>query len=179
MIQQPAHLNNCDSVASDSRIALRAMVEDDVGFLRHLYSTTRYDIDCLPLSNDERSQFLSQQFQAQHLHYQRFCSDARFDVVLRGKKRVGRFYVQYGLTEFRIVDIAILPEYRGSGIGTNLIREVLERAGVEKVSVRLRVEPDNPALAWYEGLGFRKIADEQTHWHLEWVSPETENSDEG
>jgi ribosomal protein S18 acetylase RimI-like enzyme len=174
MIQQPAHLNHCDTVVIESNIALRAMVESDIEFLRHLYSTTRYDFDHLPLSNDERNQFLNQQFQAQHTHYQRFCSDTEFDVVLCGEKRIGRFYVQHASTEFRIVDIAILPEYRGSGIGTKIMHEVLERATIENLPVRLRVVPNNQAVTWYMRMGFRKIDDEQTHWHMEWVSSKME-----
>jgi ribosomal protein S18 acetylase RimI-like enzyme len=159
-------------LTADSHLSMRPLVEDDMEFLWRLYSTTRDDIAQLPLSDEQKIQFLNHQFQAQHSHYQRYFSDANFDIVLSGETRVGRLYVEYGTTEIRIIDIAILPEFRGNGIGSKLLREILERAELEKMPVRLRVEPNNPALQWYTRLGFKKIADEQINWHLEWISSE-------
>ena len=97
-----------------------------------------------------------------------------FHIVLAGETRIGRLYVHYGSIEIRVIDIAILPEFRGSGVGATLMRDVLDRAAAEKKPVRLRVEPDNPALDWYTRLGFKKIADEQTNWHMEWDSAKGE-----
>ena len=156
------------TLQADSRLNLRPIVENDIVFLRHLYSTTRFDIAQLPITDEEKSQFFSHQFQAQHIHYQRFYSDANFDIVLSGGTRIGRLYVQYGSTEIRVIDITILPEHRGCGVGTKFMRNVLDRAELESIPVRLRVEPNNPALRWYTRLGFKQIAEEQTHWHMEW-----------
>jgi ribosomal protein S18 acetylase RimI-like enzyme len=157
---------------ADTRITSRPMVDDDVDFLRHLYGTTRNDIARLPLSDREKTQLLDHQFQAQHLHYQRCFPGASFNVVLSGETRIGKVYVRYGTTEIRIIDIAIVPECRASGIGTRLMREVLDRATLEQKPVRLRVEPDNPAVHWYSRLGFKTIADERNCWHLEWNASE-------
>lgn len=54
--------------------------------------------------------------------------------------------------------IAVLPEYRGRGIGTALLEQLLEKlraAGYAAVS--LSVQQENPALHLYERLGFEPV----------------------
>ena len=155
---------------TEARITLRPMFENDIEFLKRLYRTTRHDIAWLPMSDEEKTQFCDHQFRAQHVHYQQCFPNANFDIVLSVKTRIGRLYVQYGSTEIHIIDIAILPEHRGSGVGTKLMGEILDQAELKKIPVRLRVEPNNPALHLYTRLGFKKIADEEINWYMEWNS---------
>ena len=70
------------------------MVDSDMDFLRRLYNTTRRDILLLPISDSVKDELLAQQFDAQHNHYQKFFSDADFDIVLAKDTRIGRLYVQ-------------------------------------------------------------------------------------
>ena len=159
-------------IQSDSQLSLCSMVENDMEFLRHLYRTTRDDIDQLNLPDKMRAQILDQQFEAQHAHYLNIFPNAKRDIVLSGYTQVGRLYVQYGFTGIQVIDITILPAFRNSGIGTAVMRGVLDRSRLEKVPVRLRVIPGSPAVRWYTRMGFRKIADEQSHWQMEWDSSE-------
>lgn len=62
--------------------------------------------------------------------------------------------------------ISLLKEYRGCGIGTKMMEEMLRdlgKAGYEKVS--LAVQKDNYALKMYQHCGFR-IVDENTQEYL-------------
>ena len=93
--------------------------------------------------------------------------DASFDVVLVDGEPVGRLYVHRGETEIRVVDIALLPEYRGSGIGKSLLRKLLAEADAATKSVTVHVERFNPALRLYERLGFHEIADHGVYLLLE------------
>ena len=117
----------------------------------------------------EREAFLRMQFQCQHDHYQVHFEKAQFDLIIWDGNRVGRLYVDRADDEIRIIDIALLPEYRGRGIGRGLITLLIEEAEKANKPVRLRVEPDNPALRLYEQLGFQMIADEQVNWHMQWT----------
>jgi len=42
-------------------------------------------------------------------------------LIIFGNEKVGRLITEKGELEYRLVDIAILPEYRNLGIGTVLI----------------------------------------------------------
>ena len=55
------------------------------------------------------------------------------------------------------VSIAVAPEYRGQGIGTRLLTQLLQAAAVDYVTVSLSVAGDNPALRLYQRLGFEPV----------------------
>jgi ribosomal-protein-alanine N-acetyltransferase len=59
--------------------------------------------------------------------------------------------------EIHINNVAILPEYRGRGFGTRLMRRVLtegRRLGAVRATLEVRASND-AARRFYEGLGFR------------------------
>ncbi|MCX8238435.1 MAG: GNAT family N-acetyltransferase [Akkermansiaceae bacterium] len=53
-----------------------------------------------------------------------------------------------------IVELSILPDFQGHGSGRQLIKSAQAEAMRTKVPVRLSVEIGNPAMSFYEGLGF-------------------------
>ena len=53
--------------------------------------------------------------------------------------------------------IALLPEYRGQGIGTALLEHLLEAAKNIYPAISLSVSPNNPAIRLYERLGFKTV----------------------
>jgi ribosomal protein S18 acetylase RimI-like enzyme len=79
----------------------------------------------------------------------------------------GRFYVHRGESEIRIIDIALLPEHRGNGIGSALLRALLSEADAGGKSVTIHVERLNPALRLYKRLGFALAEDKGVYLFLE------------
>ena len=67
-----------------------------------------------------------------------------------------------------MIDIALLPEYRNSGIGTQLLRELLEEAQLTNKKIVIHVENFNPAYHWYLKLGFKQIEDKGVYQYMEW-----------
>jgi ribosomal protein S18 acetylase RimI-like enzyme len=53
--------------------------------------------------------------------------------------------------------IAVLPAYRGQGIGTQLLKSVLAVAPAVYPAVSLSVRDDNPAIRLYQRVGFVKV----------------------
>ncbi|MEO0490000.1 MAG: GNAT family N-acetyltransferase, partial [Cyanobacteria bacterium J06659_2] len=53
--------------------------------------------------------------------------------------------------------IAVAPNYRGQGVGTQLLEKVLAQARPHYTTVSLSVREDNPVLRLYLRLGFVKV----------------------
>lgn len=66
------------------------------------------------------------------------------------------------------MDIALVPRYRGQGIGGTLMKQVLAEGRKAGKPVRIHVEHFNPAMHLYERLGFKKIGDTGVYFLMEW-----------
>jgi len=121
-------------------------------------------------SEAQKDAFLRQQFEAQTQHYREHFAGARFDVIECDGEPAGRLSVWRGRDEIRLVEIALLPAWRGRGIGGRLLRPILEEAAEQRLPVRIHVERSNPALRLYERLGFAPVAERGLYLLLEWRS---------
>ena len=124
-------------------LSFRAEFPEDEAFLAKLYATTR-DIEMALTGWDAARQqaFLRQQFQFQTTHY--------------------------GAREIRLMDIALMPEFRRSGIGGAILKNLLQEAAQQEKTVTLHVERFNPAPRLYERLGFHVVEDLGINLLMEW-----------
>jgi ribosomal protein S18 acetylase RimI-like enzyme len=153
-------------------LSFRPITDPDAPFLLELYASTRQaELAAVPWTQDQKAQFLQQQFHAQHQFYQQQFAGARFDLVLHGGQPIGRLYVSRQPDEIRVIDIALLPEHRGRGIGAALMKSLQDEAAGVPCPIRIHVEPLNPALRLYTRLGFRKVQDQGVYWLMEWPPP--------
>ncbi|HEX2094331.1 MAG TPA: GNAT family N-acetyltransferase [Longimicrobiaceae bacterium] len=156
-----------DTAASE-RLTLRPIIPDDREFLFRLYASTREEeLAAVPWSDEQKEVFLRQQFNAQHTWWTEHYAGASFDVVLLDGEPVGRLYVDRWEREIRVVDIALLPRCRGSGIGTALLSRIFTEADRNGKAVSVHVEVFNPARRLYERLGFVEKADKGVYLLLE------------
>ena len=156
-----------------SSISLRPIGPDDEAFLYRVYAGTRTEELAVTGWDDaQKEQFLRMQFNAQHRYYQETFPDAAYQVIAWEDQLAGRLYVDRRAEEISIIDIAILPDYRGRGIGSVLLAEIMAEASAARKPVRIYVERFNRALHWYERLGFRTIGDTGVYYHMEWTPGE-------
>jgi ribosomal protein S18 acetylase RimI-like enzyme len=150
-------------------VSFRSELPEDEPFLSKLYATTR-DVEMALTGWDAAQQqaFLRQQFQFQTTHYRQHYGDASFQIILRDNAPIGRIYVHHGAREIRLMDIALLPEFRGSGIGGAILENLLREAARQQKTVTLHVERFNPALRLYQRLGFRAIEEHEINFFMEW-----------
>ncbi|MBA4160331.1 MAG: GNAT family N-acetyltransferase [Gemmatimonadetes bacterium] len=149
-------------------ITFHPIVASDEEFLCRLYASTREEeLAQVPWSHEEKDAFLRMQFTAQHAYYQEHYADADFRLILREGIPIGRLYLARWPEEIRIVDIALLPEHRGGGLGTALLQGILAEADMAGKPVRIHVEIFNPAHRLYQRLGFTQIADRGVYLFLE------------
>ncbi len=159
-----------DQIQTES-LVFRPIEPADDALLKAIYESTRAEEMALvpDWSTEQKDAFLTQQFQAQHQYYQQMYQNKQFGILLFNGRPAGRLYLDHRADEVRIVDIALLPDFRGRGIGENTMRSVLNAAAAAGKSTTIHVERYNRARHLYDRLGFRIINDDNPVYLLmEW-----------
>ena len=121
----------------------------------------------------QKAAFLEMQFNAQWSHYEQYYPQAAFLVIEHDGKPIGRIYIDRSTDEICLVDIALIPEARGKGLGRELIQEILDEARQTGKRVAIHVERFNPAMRLYERLGFKAVEENGVYYLMRWSpSPE-------
>jgi ribosomal protein S18 acetylase RimI-like enzyme len=151
-------------------LALRPAGDDDEAFLLRLYATTRPDLAVIP--EPQRAMILSGQYEAQRAGYSAAFPDSQHLVVEVDGDPAGRLWFHRSHVELRVIDITLLPERQGHGIGTELLRRLIDEGAAAGVPVRLTVARDNPrAIALYRRLGFVARAEDELRASMELSPP--------
>ncbi|MCX7557405.1 GNAT family N-acetyltransferase [Xanthomonadaceae bacterium JHOS43] len=149
-------------------LRLRSIVEADLPLLERVYASTRTEeLAQTDWDDAQKAAFLHFQFHAQHQHYITHYADAEFFVIERDDAATGRLYLHWRASELRIVDIALLPEHRGAGIGSALLHALIDAAAARGAFVSIHVEKMNRAMALYYRLGFRKAGEHGVYDRME------------
>jgi ribosomal protein S18 acetylase RimI-like enzyme len=153
-------------------LSLVPIRDEDNSFLFRLYCSTREEeMRLTDWPENEKLEFLKMQYALQHHHYTTYYPDASFQKILVDGQDAGGLYVERWEREIRIMDIALLPEYRGKGIGYHFMRQIMDEAQARQSAVSLHVEHFNPALQFYERLGFLKIESTGVYHLMKWTPP--------
>lgn len=152
------------------QISMRKILQTDEAFLYKLFISSRQDLQCIAGINEDMINIIyHQQYLAEKLQLEKNYSGERFQIILCEDRPIGRFYVHLGEKGFRIIAIAILPEFRNQRIGTYVLEEMLKEASSMNKSVYLQVAWYNYlAKNLYEKLGFHVIEDNKVYCEMEW-----------
>jgi N-acetylglutamate synthase-like GNAT family acetyltransferase len=166
-----------DNLNPRGNISLRPAEPADEPFLLRVYAAERApELTLLSWGNEQKQAFVQMQFAAQHEHYHTHFPDAQFQVICLDGKPVGRLYLARLATDFRIMDIAVLPENRNAGIATSLIKDILRDARSAGLPVTVCVETYNPSVKLFVDLGFRPIQQDEFNFVMQW-SPASEEAE--
>ena len=150
-------------------ISLRPITAEDEAFLARVYASSRAEeLAVTGWSEELKTDFCRRQFDAQSAYYAANYPGAAFQIIERDGWPVGRLYVDRWEKEIRIVDITLLPEFRGSGIGTKLLRDLQDEARTAGKSLTIHVERFNRALGLYQQLGFEQVEDKGVYLLMRW-----------
>jgi ribosomal protein S18 acetylase RimI-like enzyme len=151
------------------QVALRPIEDADQSFLQRVYASTReQELAPVPWSAEQKEAFVAMQFAAQSAHYAEHYSGMTSDVVLVDGEPAGRLLVARWRAEIRIVDIALLAEFRGRGAGGELLAELIDEATEMNKRLSIHVERDNRALGLYQRLGFEPVGETGVYLRMEW-----------
>lgn len=151
---------------------MRPVRPDDNAFLCGVYASTReQELGQVPWSPEMREAFIMFQFEAQQRHYQADYPDAEHSIILVDGRPAGRLYVDRRPNEIRIMDITLLPAWRGTGVGSGVIRDLMDEAGEARKRLTIYVENFNPSQRLFERMGFSLIERDGFLHLYEWKPP--------
>ena len=154
-------------------ISLRPITPEDESFLASLYASTRAaELAQTNWSDEQKTMFCRMQFNAQTADYQRNYPKASFQIIERDRVAAGRLLVLREDDKIDVIDIALMPEHRGAGIGTKFLRELQEEAKAAGKKLSTHVERFNPARRLYDRLGFQQVEEKGVYLLFEWSSKE-------
>lgn len=162
------------SCALPADLVLRPLHPEDEEVLLAIFASTRtQERQQLGWPAQDWEAFIRQQFTAQHTQYMAAYANPCFSLVLRCGKEgtegevVGRLYVDRGLDEIRVVDIALLPQHRRQGIGRRLLQALADESDASAIPLGLHVEKNNPILGYYQRLDFQVLADRGVYLYMQ------------
>lgn len=150
---------------------------DDEPFLYRLYASTRAEE--VALWNWPKVQvefFLRMQFNAQYRSYAAAYPAAEHSLLLQEGKPIGRLIVQRDATAIRLVDVSLLAEHRRQGVGTAVLRELVEECEAKGKKILLQVLSANPVRRLYGRFGFRRFASDGLYDEMERIPEIVEGS---
>ena len=149
-------------------ISLRQAEEKDGLFIEAVYRSTREEeLKFTNWTEEQKTAFIMMQSMAQMAEYKTNYPGAVLEIIVYKKRDAGRFYTWENDQEIRLVDITLLPQYRGKGIGTVILGDLIKRSDKVQKKISLHVDPINPALHLYLRLGFIHIKNNGRHYYME------------
>lgn len=141
---------------ASARITFQPVNDKHEEFLFRLYSTTRAEeIQAWGWPEAQAQLFLKMQFTARQRSYRATYPNATYTLVVKNGEPIGQQIVDRDGKNIRLIDIALVPAYRGTGIGTLLLGDLIEESRSAKVPIELKVLRTNvAAIRLYERMGF-------------------------
>jgi len=133
-----------------AEVALRSAAPADSEFCFQLHKAAMGDYVAALWGWDE---------QRQREHHDRSFSPGRWQIITTGGTDIGMIDVEYRPAEIYLSRIEVHPSYQGRGIGTHLIRALIDEARHKGQTLVLEVLTVNHrAQALYRRLGMTEVA---------------------
>jgi GNAT superfamily N-acetyltransferase len=88
------------------------------------------------------------------------------EIVVVGGTDVGLWSVAHEPERFLLRKIYLLPEFQRRGIGSMLLRRLIQESEASHVPIELRYLMVNPVVSFYERLGFSRLREEPPHVYV-------------
>ncbi|WP_400162720.1 GNAT family N-acetyltransferase [Brevibacillus sp. TJ4] len=135
-----------------------AVLNQDDDFQFELYASTRQEEMALwGWSEWDKREFLHMQFRMQQHSYASQYPELETRIILAEEERIGRILTACTSEAIHLVDLSLLPPYRNKGIGSELIRVLMDKSCELQLPLLLQVLQVNTAKRLYERLGFQVV----------------------
>lgn len=158
------------SLPAGGTVALRPVAAEDDEFLVAVYASTRADeLAQVPWSDEQKAAFVRSQFDLQRQQYDANYPETEYNIILVDEHPAGRIWVSRDAEQIRLLDIAVLGEFQNRGVGTVLLRRLInEAAGANKALRHMVFVLNTEAKRFYERLGFVVFEEVGAYLHMEW-----------
>ena len=155
-----------------TQFELRAAGPADQQFRRRLFAASRAGVlEMTGLGTAQVEALLDMQFTARERQYGEQFPSCEDLLILVDGQAAGSFSVDRRPDAIRLVDIALLPDYQGAGIGTALLSGLQREAALANTPVVLQVATGNPAARLYRRLGFVLESGDGVYDLMRWQPP--------
>ena len=152
---------------TQNSVTLRPVCASDEDFLFRVFKNVHEQTFAMvEMPEEQKHELLRMQFVAQREQYRQQFPNADFDLILYGGTKIGNLYALRGPERFVLIDIALLPEYRNKGVGTDLVQSLINEADASQKSLDAHVRRDNPAWRLWQRLGFEKAEDDGVYLQI-------------
>lgn len=156
-------------IAKSDSLTLRTATTADRDFLITVFASTRSDeLAALGWDTKQSQAFIDMQFNAQQQNYRACYPAAENSIILLAGEPIGRILLERTEESIRLIDIAILAQFRNRRAGSWLIRGLMDEATAAGKLLELSVYKLNPALRLYERLEFSKVGEEGLYIQMQW-----------
>ncbi len=153
-------------------VSLRTVVRSDRAFLYELFAMNHIgELNVLGVDTERMEPYLMSQFSIQYRRFEKEFITAEMEIVLLDGQPVGRVYFECLDDEIYLVDLALLPDNQGQGLGTDLLNVLKKEAKQRALPIIAEVEEHHPALSFFEAAGFAETGKEESYVVLEWRAP--------
>jgi ribosomal protein S18 acetylase RimI-like enzyme len=148
---------------------LRAAGPEDEDFRFDVFvSWRRQEYASAGCGDSQLELLLRLQFRSQQREYAVRFPDSRPSIILVGGRPAGTLWVSRSEQEYRIVEIAILPEFRNRKIGAAILKDLLEEAARNGKPVVASVGKSNSgSIRFHSNLGFKIRSDDGVYLRME------------
>jgi ribosomal protein S18 acetylase RimI-like enzyme len=105
---------------------------------------------------------------SQQEYFKNKFSPEKLKIIVVNEKDIGVLSTFNNIDGLFIDLIEILPEYQCKGVGTAVLKDIINDAKHKKCIIKLQVLKVNPAINFYERLGFVSISETNTHFIMEY-----------
>ncbi len=151
-------------------VSIRPATAQDRELLLRIYASTRArELALVPWDAAQKSLFLRRQFAFQDQHYRTQFPDAEYSIVVHNGEDAGRIFITRDESRIHVLEFTILPEHRGRGVATEIVRRLKEEARGKALPLTTYLDQLSDSQAWLEKRGFTRISDEGIHYLMRWT----------
>ena len=149
---------------------LRERKDSDQEFVKALFCRIRViELKAETWPEQLKDQITSMQFEA----FEKAMTDEypgiQGHILMVDSERIGWYQQEESEKVINAISLFILPEYQGNGIGSKLLRNVINDSKIKRKPVYFEVEKVNPAFNLYKRLGFKVHGENELKYFMNYT----------